>query len=407
MKHLSLFKPPLKIALFYGGRSLEHEISILTALQIYQTFDTTHLSVFLVYVDMEGKMWIGEGLKKRSTYGSAFNQSKKGLQCVTLLPFPQEKRALYPMDESRVNLKDPLFFDLAFLAFHGQEGEDGSFQGLLEMASIPYVGCDAKASQLAMDKYATKHFLRSHGVPVLPDMLLARKDVNQMTEPFLKDLLERKGLQFPLFVKPNGRGSSVGTGKASDFFTLQRALLQAFAYDTHVLVEPCIDPLLEMNIALFRGKDALVSSVIEMPLGEKGGKKHLTYADKYFSSGNKGASLQGEGMAHLPRIIDPSCVQEKVKSFLKSLAETIYDLCRLSGVVRFDFIYDEKTDKLFFNEINPIPGSFAYYLWEESSPPLSITKIAEESIEKALYDFEEKRALERNQGYLALERLGV
>lgn len=386
------------LAVLFGGRSAEHEISIITALQMIKAIDPFRYRVVPVYIHPTGKWYTGEALLDKAFYKGMPDTLNK-VQRVTLLPEPTTQGLLKVTSEGEIAIQGMLPVDVYFLAFHGQGGEDGSIQGLLEMADVPYTGCGVAASALAMDKYQCKMFLQAHGIPVLPAKVIFRKQANQHFVQVVEDVLSTPGLEnFPLFVKPCHLGSSIGIARASNLRELAAALAGVFRYDDEALVEPCIMQLMEINVAVIDGNPPR-ASVVEVPVASD---HSLTYEDKYLRGKKKSSSPYQQGMAGLTRVIDPQDMPESLKKTATDLALKAFQLIGCSGVGRFDFIFDKATHQLYFNELNPIPGSFSFYLWEKSHPPLYYTSLVDEMVEQATQRKKEQLALQRDIGFKAL-----
>lgn len=368
-----------RVAVLYGGRSAEHEISILSALQAISALDSLRYDIEPVYLHPSGKFYVGKPLLNQKFYREF---DPKQLQELTLLPDPASQGFL--------NLKTQKLFpvDIYFLCFHGQYGEDGCIQGLLEMKQAPYTGCNLMASSLAMNKYFCKLVLKAHDIPTLPHVLVKKKEA-------LKAFKTAFPLPYPLFVKPCHLGSSIGISRADDEFTLKAALAKVFFYDDEALIEPCLTNLMEINISVLDG-DPPVASVLEMPVSSSG---VLSYEDKYLREGSKVASSQG--MASLTRVIDPE-IDPELKKTITRFALEAFSLLGCSGVVRFDFMVDLNTLQIYFNELNPIPGSLAFYLWEKSDPPLLYTEVLNQLLEQALAKRELRLSLKQNLDFKAL-----
>lgn len=352
-----------QVAVFFGGRSVEHEISIITALQLISAMDTRIFEPIPVYVDQSGSWYTGSPLLNRDFYLS-FASRKSELTEVTILPKPGIGGL------TRLNKDGIIPIDIALLAFHGRYGEDGSFQGLLEMANIPYTGCGLAGSSIAMDKAHCKAILQSRKIPVLPGCSITNEMCRDNFQKTLLWATSRPGLeQFPLFVKPVSLGSSVGISRAQSYEELGSALSKVFKYDPIALVEPCVENLLEVNVSVMGG-DNPTPSVVEIPIASNGS---LSYEDKYMRGG-KGKNDSG-GMAALTRDIDPDSLSKRMKTKITDYALEAFRALDCGGVVRFDFMIDCKDDSVYFNELNPLPGSFAFYLWNETNPPVFYTEL--------------------------------
>lgn len=386
------------VAVLFGGCSAEHEISIITALQAIQALDPFRYKAIPVYVTQDGKWYTGLPLLEKTFY-KGLPESLSQVQEVTLLPNPS-LQGLLPYSQKSVSETKIIPIDLCFLAFHGQQGEDGCVQGLLELADLPYTGCNVTTSALAMHKHFCKAFLETQGIPVLPGKLVRREQVIHDLNGLCAQICATPGLEvFPLFIKPCTLGSSIGIGKANDRKALGIALAKAFQYDNEVLIEPYIAEKMEINVAVLDG-DPPIASVVEIPLSSGG--TALSYEDKYLRGGNKSGDSSREGMASLTRVIDPPYLDSSIKKEVSSCALKAFSLLGCSGVGRFDFLYDLKRERLYFNELNPLPGSLAFYLWEKSHPQMLYTELLTRLLERAEWRKSQQRAVQRNVGFRAL-----
>ena len=397
----------LQVAVLFGGRSVEHEISVITALQLIMALDTARYSLIPVYIEPGGSWYTGTALLERKTYRT-LESSLARLQQVVLLPQPgiggllKVRSTLPGLLAPAISLSEAntIPVDVCVLAFHGEYGEDGCIQGLLEMAGLPYTGCDVLASAAAMNKAICKNILSTAGIPVLPAAVVYKHEALTDLSATRKRILETPGLEsYPLFVKPNHLGSSVGISKATDDAALDAALAKVFRYDLEAIVEPCVQDLLEINISVIDG-DEPIASVTETPISDSG---VLSYEEKYLRGGGKkgGAS---EGMASLVRAIDPPDLAEHFKEAVTAYALTAFKVLNCSGLGRFDFMLDTATGDLYFNELNPQPGSFSFYLWDQSKPPRLYTENINRMIERALVRKKRKEELVRTIGLKALAR---
>lgn len=378
-----------KIAVMYGGRSAEHEISIITALQSIRAIDPRKYEAFPIYLALNGKWYTGNNLLEKSFYRQ-LPQSLSLAQEVTLLPDPCLGGFTCIPSQKIIPV------DICLLAFHGQFGEDGCVQGLLELADLPFTGCGISAASLAMNKYLCKKVVQAHGIATLPSILVQKEEAISDLEKVKTQIFQT--LQFPLFIKPNNLGSSIGIGKASTMDELLSALAQVFQYDDKALIEPCLENILEMNVAILDGNPPLVS-LIEVPIASSG---PLSYQDKYLRKESKTSGSQSTGMAALSRLIDPPNLDEGVKVTLRERALKAFKVLGCGGVCRFDFMMDLNKGALYFNEVNSIPGSFSFYLWDKLSPGILFTDLLERLIEKAKEKKSLQRSLNREFGFHAL-----
>lgn len=386
------------LAVLFGGRSVEHEISVITALQLINVIDVTQYEIIPVYIAQTGRWYVGDNLLDKNFYRRLPN-SVTAAQEVALLPVAGSKGLTYL--NSRRN--DILPIDIYFLAFHGTFGEDGCIQGMLEMADATYTGCGVLPAALGMNKYQCKMMLKGAGIPVLPAAIIDRRDAQKSLAAVREQIFATPGLeQLPLFVKPCNLGSSIGIGVAKDERTLNACLVNTFRYDSHAIVEPCIKEIVEINVSVLEDDDdEITASVIEMPVSLSG---MLTFEEKYLrdDGGKKTGSNESQGMASLSRVIDPQDLNPELKQAALDYAKKAFKVLGCSGVSRIDFIIDASCDQLYFNEINTLPGSLSFYLWVKSNPPLLYTELLNRIIRQAEKRQVTKLALKRQEGMRAL-----
>lgn len=377
------------IAVVFGGRSVEHDVSVLTGLQFLEALDPGRYEGMPVYVDPLGQWWTGDALLKRSHYPVKSDVHKDLHQVMLDLASPASGRPQLVsftkglIGEKRKNLP----FDLMVPAIHGSNGEDGTLQGLLEFADIPYAGCRTLGAASTMNKLFAKAIARTNGINILPELALKRPAKGTFLDPetLEKQMQEAFGnISFPYIVKPCNLGSSVGVGKAEDMDGLIAALMSAFRLDSDVLVEPFVPNLTEYNIAVRRDANGtIITSAIERPLRNA---DLLDFKNKYLAGGTPGGPKldtgPSEGMASLNREINPAELTDAQEDFIRSASARIFDLLALAGSVRIDFLCDGKTGDLWLNEVNTIPGSFAYFLWEAAEQPLSFLALSTAIVEE-------------------------
>ena len=387
------------VAVLFGGRSVEHEISIITALQLINVLDVVRYHPVPVYVAQSGKWYIGDALLNKEFY-KKLPSSLSQVQEV-ILPVAKSAGLTVLKPTSRlIFAKSPqvIPIDVYFLAFHGTFGEDGCIQGLLELADVAYTGSGVLASALGMNKYQCKMLLGAHGIPVLPGALIHRDEAKKSLSQVRERILSTPGLEFPLFVKPCNLGSSIGISVASDNQSLNAALVNTFRYDSQAIVEPCVKDILEVNVSVLEDEEP-IASVIEMPVATAG---VLTYEDKYLRDGGKKTGSSSQGMAGLTRVIDPHDLDAGLKQAAIQYGLEAFRILGCSGVARMDFIIDSSSDRIYFNEINTLPGSLSYYLWAKSNPPVLYTELLNRIIERAQIRQRTKASLRRNDGLRSL-----
>ncbi|HEX9944356.1 MAG TPA: D-alanine--D-alanine ligase [Thermoanaerobaculia bacterium] len=392
-----------RVAVLFGGRSVEHEISIITGLQLINALDAERFEPLAVYVAHNGRWYVGDALLDRKFY-KGLPGALEALQQVALLPVPG-LGGLLPVSKSGViRMDDRIPVDVFFPAFHGSYGEDGCVQGLLELAGVTYTGSGVLASAVGMDKFVAKSIASSGGIPVLPGCLVRRDELDGGLAAVRRRILETPGLgSFPLFVKPCSSGSSVGISRAGSEGELDAALLRVFDVDLLALVEPCVVDPLEINVSVLDGR-VIRASVVEIPLAEGGGL--LTYEQKYMRRGGTKGGTLAEGMAGASRVIDPADLPAELKSRATAYAIDVFRLLRCSGVARVDFLCDARKDAIYFNEINTLPGSLAYYLWAKTRPRLLYTELLNEIIEQAERQSGQRAQLRRDFGFKSLSASG-
>jgi len=376
------------IAVLFGGRSVEHDVSVLTGIQFLEALDQTRYRGLPVYVDPQGQWWTGEALRRRSLY-PVEDPAAAGLEAVTLpVGVPVGGRA-HLLTERKRGLRrriEAIAFDLLVPAIHGSYGEDGTLQGLLEFAGVAYAGCRPLGAAATMDKAFTKEVLRGRGIPVLDELVLERPGegaflTRETVEPKLTQAFGAD--PFPVIVKPRRLGSSVCVSPARDMDALLAGLTAVFRMDSAALIEPMIEPLTEYNLAVMRRGGTVGTSAIERPIAES---QTLDFQAKYLAGGSEGGpkldSAPSEGMASANRVLDPEELTHKQVEQIRSAAASAFEAFDLAGSVRVDFLANAETGDLWLNEINTIPGSFAFFLWQAASEPLGFTALTSAIVEE-------------------------
>ena len=380
-----------RIAVFFGGRSPEHDVSIVTGLQAMSAVDSSRFEPFPVYVTGEGDWLVGDALRDRSRYlpDAAL---RKTLTEVVLDSTTDGEGLLVPRKAGLLSRPKPLPFDVALLAFHGNQGEDGQFQGVFEVAGVPYTGMRTMASAVLMNKVATKRILRGMDIPMLDCIELRRPAEGFVMSPTA--LAAAVGdFAFPACVKPCHLGSSIGVAKVDDLVQLREVLPSIFRLDPVAILEPFVPNLVEYNVAVSRFGGRTITSAIERP---KRAADLLDFREKYLSGGggkNGGAKSPGtvsEGMLSLTREINPS-LDAALDSNIHKWASAAFEAVGGTGAPRVDFLGDEATGEIWLNEVNPCPGSFGYFLWEAARPPILFTALLSGLIDEALSEFRASR----------------
>ena len=353
----------------FGGKSVEHEVSVISGIQACMAMDTDKYEVIPVYMTKENDMYIGSGVGDIKSYRDIPALLKNSQRVIMICEGGRFLLAPYPA--KKWGGPKPVEFDVAFPVVHGTNVEDGALQGYLKTIGVPFVGPDVTASAVSMDKFITKAILKEHGIPVLDAKVYTMADYAE-TEKLLDKIESAFG--YPVIVKPVNLGSSVGISIAKDRVSLTNSVDDAFRYATRVLVEHAISSLREINCSVLGDENEAIASECEEPLHSK---DILSYEDKYVNNacgkGGKGGAkggvgAKGAGMASVARKIPADLTPEK-REEVRDLAVRSFKALGCNGVSRIDFMIDEDTGKLYFNEINPIPGSLSFYLWEPAGVP--------------------------------------
>ena len=346
-----------KIGIIYGGKSVEHEVSIITGLQAYENLDKSKYTVELIYIDKDGDWFFGE--KKLKDLKIYKNWTKK---CAK-----QFQPSLNKKDKK--NILNSL--DAAVIACHGNYGEDGKLQSFLEFLDIPYTSSGVVGSSSGMDKIVMKSIFSGINLPVLPYIWFTRHEWIEKSEEVIKKV--RYTLDYPVFVKPANLGSSIGISMVNDEKDLINAIDVASKYDYRIIVEKGVANSVEINCSAIMKDNEVLTSVLEEPVRWE---KFLSFDDKYINANSK-----TKGMGSMGRKI-PAEVTKEQKEHIENYTKQIYKTMDCCGVVRVDYLMDESREHVYVNEINTIPGSFSFYLWEHNDLPFG--KLLDVLIEEAL-----------------------
>lgn len=342
------------VAVLFGGRSVEHDVSIVTGHQIMQALDDDRYEVVPVYISRDGRWYTGEPLLDLKNFSDGEIISYKGVVPTLLSPSAQHHGLIMNPLAGRFHKSEIKRLDVIFPAVHGTHGEDGTLQGLIELADIPYAGCGVLGSAVANDKALTKDVLRQHHIPVLDDLLIHRADWLADRGEVLSRIGAATDLHFPLFVKPATLGSSIGVARVADAVALEPALDIAANFDRRVLVERAVVHATEINCAVMGYGDDVQASVLEQPVSWE---EFLTYEEKY---------MRGDGgMKSADRII-PAPLDDDLTAKIQAAAVQAFKAIDGRGIARIDFLLEEDGSTFYLNEINTMPGSLAFYLWNES-----------------------------------------
>lgn len=335
-----------KVGVFFGGRSTEHEISVISANQAINAFNPDKYEIIPIYISKEGRWYTGADLLTLSNYRNIPELLKK-VQEVYMRPVFG--------DFNLYTVKKPLFgkdiaatLDVAVPVLHGTNVEDGKFEGVLETIGIPYAGCNTLASANGMDKITMKMILRADNIPVVDYVWFTDRQWTNERDTMIERVESTLG--YPVIVKPADLGSSIGIGAAHDRKQLIEKINDAARFSRRLIVEHMVTELREINCAVLGDADEYETSVLEEPIKAD---EILSYGDKYMGGGMHAA--QKRIPAQLPDDVTAEC---------KRLASETFRVLSCHGVSRVDLIMDGATGKVYVNEINTIPGSLSYYLWE-------------------------------------------
>lgn len=359
------------IAVFFGCRSVEHEVSIISAVQAMRAINRQKYDVTPVYVTKNGEMYSGDNLFEIENYRNLPELLKK----CTKVYFARENDTVLmkSADKKLFSKQKDIEISVAFPIVHGTNCEDGTIQGFFEYLNLAYVGCDIVSSAVGMDKAIFKDVLKNAGLPVLDCVQVRAKEYMTNKTEVASKIEEKIG--FPLIVKPINLGSSVGITKVNTKEELDDAIMLAFSFTDRILVEKAITSLREINCSVLGDCDECIASVCEEPFMND---EILSYKDKYLGNSKNGG--QSKGMASLGRKIPAEISPQKTEE-IRDLACKTFKAIGGNGVVRIDFMIDTETDTVYANEINTIPGSLAFYLWEASD--LKYTDLIDRLIELA------------------------
>lgn len=361
----------IKIAVLFGGKSTEHEISIISAIQAIGNINRDKYEVIPVYMTKNNEFYIGENIGKISSYTDIPKLLRESTRVIFVNNGNGADIIKYPFKAFHKGLVSSI--DIAFPIVHGTNVEDGNLQGYLHTLGIPYVGCDVISSAVGMDKYVMKTILKDNDIPVLDCVLVFSNDYDKNPDELVEKI--ENSTPYPVIVKPINLGSSVGISKASNRSELLESLETAFLFSQKILVEKAVQNLKEINCSVLGDYEFAESSECEEPVNSD---DILSFEDKYIGGSKDGGS---KGMATLKRKIPADITQEQ-REYIRGLAVKAFRVLGCSGVSRIDFMMDEVSGEIWLNEINTIPGSLSFYLWEPVG--MKYTNLLDRMIELAL-----------------------
>ena len=383
----------LKVAVLFGGKSTEHEISIISAIQAIGYLDTSKYDVIPVYMTKNNDYYVGEDIGKIEEYTHIPQLLGKSTKVIWVKDGDKVSLVRYPQKKFGNNVITTV--DIAFPIVHGTNVEDGTLQGFLATLGLPVVGCDVLSSAVGKNKYVMKTVLRDNGIPVLDCKCYTWKDYEDVD-----GLVARieSSFNYPVIIKPLNLGSSIGIKKASDRESLLEALDLGFEFSRKILVERAIKNLKEINCSVLGDYESAQASECEQPVNSD---EILSFEDKYIG-GAKGSAKGGakettgsKGLASLKRKI-PADITSEMRDKIRKMAVDAFTCLGCSGVSRIDFMIDMDTNEVYLNEINTIPGSLSFYLWEPLGVKyntlldkmIDLTLKADRENHKVVYSFE-------------------
>lgn len=342
------------VGVFFGGRSTEHEISVLSACQAMAAMDKDKYNIIPIYISKDGKWYTGPELMDVKNYRSGVKQLLERCTEVYMRPVYGDYNLYRSAAGGFFGKKGPVAtLDVVIPVLHGSNGEDGVFEGVLESIGIPYAGCSTLASANGMDKITMKMILAADGIPVVDYVWFTDKQWFSRRDELIDKIESRLG--YPVIVKPANLGSSVGIGRAADRAQLMERVADAQRYSSRIIVEDMVENLQEINCSVLGDADEYQTSVLEEPI--KSGDI-LSYTDKYL-----GGSKDSQGMHAAAKRI-PAQLPADQTAEIQRLAGETFRVLGCHGVSRVDVMIDADTGKIYVNEINTIPGSLSFYLWE-------------------------------------------
>lgn len=341
------------LGVFFGGASVEHEVSVISALQAMNSMKGDTYEILPVYMAKEGGFYTGAPLRKIENFKDIPGLLK---QCVQVT-FVKEAGRVKMIELRPRKFKKAMeqTVDFAFPIVHGTNCEDGSLQGFFEVLGLPYAGCDVVSSAVGMDKVLFKQVMAENGLPVVPGVSFYAREFVADQDAIVEKI---EALGYPLIVKPANLGSSVGISKADNRTALLEKIQLASSFASKLLVEKAVTGLREINCSVVGDVNNCTPSVCEEPVMSD---EILSYSDKY--QRGKGKS-KNSGMASLDRMI-PAPISNEKRDEICDLSCRVFKALGCNGVVRIDYLMDTNdNDRVYVNEINTIPGSLAFYLWE-------------------------------------------
>lgn len=366
----------IKVAVVFGSRSVEHEVSIVTAMQVFENINREKYEVIPVYIDKSGRWLVDDKLGKIESFKDLKLKKIKALEY--FFAASPNVKSLMPKNAIK-SLFNKISANIYFPVVHGTFGEDGTLQGIFEMANIPYVGSGVTGSAVGMDKIIQKATFKDASIPVVKYIGFLKSEWEKNKDEIIKNV--EKTLGYPVFVKPANLGSSIAINKANGFKELQEALDVASQFGRRLIVEEGKEGIIEINCSVLGNNNDLKTSVCEQPVKSQ---DVLTYEDKYLRGGKT------KGMAGLSRLV-PAPISSALTKKIQEMAKKAFRAVDAAGISRVDFMVKPDTEEFWITEINTLPGSLSFYLWEKSG--ISFSELLDKLISLGFERHKERQSL--------------
>lgn len=374
----------IKVGVIFGGETVEHEVSIITAVQAMSFMDKKKYEIVPIYIDKKRNWWSGEALKDMKAYKNP--EEIKNIAKEVVLTKKDDKFVL--LNKKGLFNKVYSSIDIAFPIVHGKGVEDGSLSGYLETIGIPYVGPSMLGASVGQDKVVQKQIMSASGVPVVEYTWFYDHEYKNDEEKILKEI---KKLGFPVIVKPARLGSSVGINVAKTIDELKDAIEEAIKYDQKIVVEAMVQNLKEVDCAVVGNSEHMECSLIGEMLTDN---DFLTFEDKYIGKGDSGSKKTPTKSGNAGKVSTsgfkiPADLDKKIEEDIYKYSKEAFRCLNLSGVTRFDFLVDEKNKKVYVNEPNTIPGCLAFFFYTAKGK--KYPKLLDEMITTAIKDYKDAK----------------
>ena len=366
----------IKIGVIYGGETVEHEVSVISALQAMNNLNEDKYDIVLIYISKDRIWYTGHMLRDIEFY-KEFEDEKKYATKVMLY---KKGKTFLLQRTTGIFRKDITDLDVILPVVHGNNVEDGSLAGLLDSIGIPYVGSHVLGGALGQDKVVMKQVMESVNLPIVPYTWFYDSEYLDNKEDILKEI---KKIGYPVIVKPATLGSSIGIEVAKNEKDIESKIEDAMEYDTKIVVEKVIENLTEVNASVLGNYEYQKVSPLEEVMGED---EILSFADKYLGNA-KSKGTASKGMASTSRRV-PARIPEKLTKEIQDTAKQVFKVLNLSGVCRVDFLIDNKENKFYVNEPNTCPGSLSFYLWKEAG--MKYSELLDEMVSIAIKEYKHK-----------------